>query len=233
MLWLLWMSQVPVLAITQFSPEVHEAMSPAVQVVVPLVSRRRPLQRFLTAPERVSSPLNVVVPAGGVPTPAMVPPLQVEAPVAVTVSEPPSWPADWVSVVMLIGSPLLKLTVPPVTVRVVPTLVTVAAALKVTVPLPTLVCVPTLYVPLMLTTLEMMGNVTVGAAIDEPVSSVAAPPKRSVVPADPVKEPVLAPPPSSPSVPPDTVMSTTLPLFTAAKIEVAPVPAVLRRVPLL
>src|SRR5262245_53524117 len=85
----------------------------------------------------------------------------------------------------------------------------------------------------MLTTLEVTGKVTVGAAIEEPVSSVLAPPKRSVVPADPVKEPVLAPPPSSPSVPPDTVMSTRLGLFIAATIEVAPVPAVLRTVPLL
>src|SRR5262245_34557240 len=145
MFWLPWMSQVPVLAITQLWPEVHEAMSPAVQVVVPLVSRRRPVQRFLVTPESVSAPLKIVVPVGGVvPAPAIVPPLQVEAPEAVTVSEPPSWPLDWVSVVTLIGSPLLKLTVPPLTVSVVPTLVTVAAALKLTVPLLTLVCVPAL-----------------------------------------------------------------------------------------
>src|SRR5262245_19032500 len=85
----------------------------------------------------------------------------------------------------------------------------------------------------MLTTPPMPGNVTAGAAMEDPASSVAAPPKRSVVPADPVKEPVLEPPPSSPSVPPDTVMSTTLALFIAAKIDVAPVPAVLRTVPLL
>src|SRR5262245_12640150 len=178
----------------------------------------------------------MVVPTGGTaPAPCMVPPLQVEAPEAVTVSEPPRIPADWVSVVTLIGSPLLKLMVPPlVMARVVPTLVTVEAALKLTVQAgqERFVCPLTLYEPLM-SIVPLTPNETVGPATDDPALSVLAPPKRSVVPADPVKAPVLAPPPSRPNVPPDTVMSTRLALFIVARREVTPVPAVLRTVPLL
>src|SRR5262245_30141793 len=85
----------------------------------------------------------------------------------------------------------------------------------------------------MLTTLPLTGNVTADPAIDEPVSSVAAPPKRSVVPAAPVNEPVLVPPPSKARVPPDTVMSARLALFTGMVNPAMPVPAVLRTVPLL
>src|SRR5262245_46160347 len=85
----------------------------------------------------------------------------------------------------------------------------------------------------MLITLPLPENVTVGAAIDEPVPSVAAPPKRSVVPAAPVNDPALVPPPSRARVPPAAVMSTRLPLFMAIANAEMPVPAVLRTVPLL
>src|SRR5262249_11792456 len=78
-----------------------------------------------------------------------------------------------------------------------------------------------------------MGNVTAGAAIEEPVSNVAAPPKRSVVPAAPVNAPPLVPPPSKARVPPAAVMSTRLALFIAIANAEMPVPAVLGTAPLL
>src|SRR5262245_350166 len=75
---------------------------------------------------------------------------------------------------------------------------------------------------------------TVGAVIDEPAFRAPVPPNRNVVPAEPVNAPVLVPPPSNPSVPPEIVMSARPPvlLLKAARIEVTPAPAVLRTVPL-
>src|SRR5262245_27529039 len=75
---------------------------------------------------------------------------------------------------------------------------------------------------------------TVDAVIDEPPFRAPVPPNRSVVPAEPVNAPVLMPPPSNPSVPPETVMSARWPalLLNARRIEVSPAPSVLRTVPL-
>src|SRR5262245_53641949 len=137
----------------------------------------------------------------------MVPPLQTEAAEAVTVAAPASTPPVWLSAPTLAGPMVLELTVPPM--RLV---------------------WPVLYEPLRLIVLPEE-NTTVAAATDEPASSVVTPPKRSVVPADPVKEPVLVPPLSSPSVPPEMVMSTRLELFMGTASEVIPAPAVLRTVP--
>src|SRR5262245_23389849 len=77
-------------------------------------------------------------------------------------------------------------------------------------------------------------NRTVGAVIDEPAFMAPVPPNRSVVPADAVNVPVLVPPPSNPRVPPEMVMSARWPrvLLKAVRIEVTPVPAVLRTAPL-
>src|SRR5262245_56759124 len=78
--WSFWMSQMPVLTITHVGPGEQVWMLPTpVHVVVPLVVRWRPPVRTLVGPDTDSAPLKAVV-----PTPPMKPPLQVEAPEAVT-----------------------------------------------------------------------------------------------------------------------------------------------------
>src|SRR5262245_30658433 len=201
----LWRSQVPVLVITHAKPGWQVWMSPVpVQVVVALVVKRRPELRTLVGPLMDKAPLKIVS-----PEPAIVPPLQAEAAEAVTVPVPPSDPPDWVSAPILAGPTPLKLTVPPMR----------------------LVCaVP--YEPLMLTVTPPENDTVVAATDDAALRDVVPlPAKRSVVPADPVKEPVLVPPRSRLRVPPDTVMSTRLELFIGYPIEVTPAPAVLRSVP--
>ncbi len=55
--WLFWMSQVPVLTITQVRPDWQVWMSPVpVHVVVPLVVKCRPPRRTLVGPESDSAP---------------------------------------------------------------------------------------------------------------------------------------------------------------------------------
>src|SRR6185436_5307072 len=200
-----WRSQVPVLVITQLWPLEQVWRSPVpVHVLVALVVKRRPALRTLVGPLRDKAALKIVSPA-----PVIVPPLQLDAAEAMTVPVPPRVPADWMSAPALAGAPLLKLTIP--------LLMVVWAA-------------P--YEPLTLVAPLEALNTTVAAATDDAAArDEPAPANRSVVPADPVKEPALVPPPSRLSVPPDTVMSTRLALFIAAPIDVTPAPAVLRTVP--
>src|SRR3990172_1165011 len=104
-------------------------MSPALQVAAPLFSRVRALRLLPPEPGRLpisSAPLAMVF-----PEPLIVPPVQEITPVEmmslVPVSVPPP---ERTTVVVVMGSPLLKLAVPALMVDELPTLLTVAPGLK-------------------------------------------------------------------------------------------------------
>jgi hypothetical protein len=163
-------------------------------LAVPPSVTARVVITLIPVPEIVAPPFRAVPPA-----PAIVPPVHVDAPVAVNVAVPPSVPPD------IVKAPLL------------------AATLKFTVPLVTSVTPATAYEPATFAVPVMNRTVPAPPTV-EPAFRLCAPPNSSTPPLA-VNDPVLVPPPARLSVPvwtfTDPVLLKTTPLLTVVVLEAA------------